>query len=117
MRTEKKEFNNGFCITSPTWGELLKFIQEKIDPKFYDKPVSFLFADEGASRHLTSVEKTQHDIYQHKEDAETYGSEDNIGSMEDLKEAHDDTDGPFNESDYVLQTEQGHPFLYYDEIP
>ncbi len=109
-----EKFNNDHCISAPTWGELLKFIQEKVDPKFYGKKAAILIDDNSFSSPLTSVEKLPDDIYQHREDADDHGSEENTGTMEELKAAHDDTNGPFNENDYVLITEKGHPFLYYD---
>lgn len=90
-----------------TWDQLKTFVNS-LDENQLKKQVFIIIDDNSFGTPLIGMEQLPEDVYCHKDDPE------DCGQLEILKELYDED---FNESDFILSTEKGTPFLYlYDEM-
>lgn len=90
-----------------TYRDLLAKLN-KLNDEQLDRQVFVAQIDEPGIR-IMDCEEIGEDIYVNKDDDE------DGGSMESLRMAHDEFDGPFDESKYELATTKDCVFLYDEE--
>ena len=92
------------------WSELKEFVNS-LDEKQLLGDVYFIEnVDDGQSCHVGNAEVLDEDVYANIEDNH------DVGTLRDLREAWDDTDGEFDESNYEIVTHKGTPFLWGEDF-
>ena len=84
-----------------TWRELKEFCNN-LHYDWLDEKV-VITTDDNIATFLTGADRSKHDYYVNKTDAE------DVGALDDLKALHGDDFLPEN---YVISTPEGSPFLY-----
>lgn len=87
-----------------TWNDVKEFVNNLTDAQLA-KSAFVLIDDNSTGETITGLETIGEDIYCNKEDDE------DCATLEELREIHG---ADFNEEDYELVTEAGHPFIWLD---
>jgi len=98
----RNEFEADWLKAPITWRELKEFLGTLTEEELETEAI-VLYDDDSHFTPLLEPSRTEHDFYVNQDDPE------DCGNLEELREIHGEE---FNESDYLLITPKGKPFLW-----